>query len=591
MDINQKLHLLRQKMAQNNIDAVIIPSGDPHQSEYVSPHWQERVWISGFTGSAGTVVVTKDHAGLWTDSRYFLQADMELSGTEFVLHKMFNQFGLPYVEFISDNLHKGAVIGINGFMFSKSQVDSIKKAGAANQITVNHRCDIISEIWQDRPSLSHDPITLHEEKYAGRSIAEKLKVIRNEMSEWDADYHLITSLDDIGWALNIRGTDVEYNPVAISYAVIGKTDSHLFVHAGKLLEETSKKLAENHVIEHPYSEILSFLNNLDKSQKILVDPDVCSQTLYEAINAQIINGPTIPRKLKAVKNETEIKYIRSVMKKDGAALAHAFHWIEKSLEEGHTFNEVDVANKLAEYRSQQDFYQNESFAAIVGYRGNGAIVHYHAMPDTCKTIQASGVLLVDSGGQYRDGTTDITRTFTLGNTTAEEKRAYTLILKGNIALSRAKFPEGTTGVQLDILARQFLWQNGMNYGHGTGHGVGFFMNVHEPPQGIVNNFSERGKTIHVPGMLTSNEPGFYKENDFGMRIETLILCKQSDSPGFLDFETVTLYPFDHGLIDKSLLTSDEIDWINEYHKRSYDGISPYLEGELKEWFKNKCRSL
>lgn len=592
MNTNQKLHQLRAEMRANNIDAVIIPSNDPHQSEYVSDHWQERAWISGFTGSAGFVIITHDHAGLWTDSRYFLQGEMELAGSEFVLHKMLNQFGNPIPEFLLSNLPSGSLVGINGWMFSKGSVDDLKMALLTHNISINHRCDLISKIWTDRPPLSNNEVTPHEVAYAGKSVSEKLSEIRAGMQEAGANYYLITTLDDIGWSLNIRGTDVDYNPVAISYAIIGKADAHLFIHPNKLTKNTQQQLADNHIIEHHYDNIIRFLNQLPANETMMLDPASCSQTIYEAINAKVVHSASIPKRLKSIKNDTEIKHIRTVMMKDGAALANAFYWMEQMLASKSSFTEVDLAHKLAECRSQQPLYQNESFGSIIGYRSNGAIIHYHPMPDTCKEILPEGILLVDSGGQYRDGTTDITRTFTLSAPSIEEKTNYTLVLQGMIALSMAKFPEGTTGVQLDILARQFLWNEGLNYGHGTGHGVGFFMNVHEPPQGFVNNFSERGKTVHVKGMLTSNEPGFYKEGSYGMRIENLILCVPSAYLGYLEFETVTLYPFDLNLIDKDKLSAKEISWINTYHHHVYTHVSTYIKDDkVKAWFKEKCRVL
>lgn len=592
MKTDQKLRLLRAEMAKNNIDAVIIPTSDPHQSEYVSDHWQERAWISGFTGSAGTVVVTRDHAGLWTDSRYFLQGEMELKGSGFELHKMLNQFGNPYTEFLASHLTPGSVVGLNGFMFSKSMVGNIQNVLAANNISVNHRCDLITSVWQDRPAISEREVSAHEVEFCGKSVAEKLADIRSGMKNAGADYYLLTTLDDIGWSLNIRGTDVDYNPVAISYAIIGMDDAYLFIHPGKLNDAATQQLKSNNIKVLPYDSIISFLNQLDSNKYMLLDPDSCSQALYEAINARIVHGASLPKSMKAIKNPTEIKHIRTVMMKDGAALANAFYWMEQMLSAGNSFTEVDLAHKLSECRSQQQHYQNESFGAIIGYRSNGAIIHYHPMPDTCKQILPEGILLVDSGGQYRDGTTDITRTFTLSNPSDEEKTNYTLVLKGMIALSQARFPEGTAGVQLDILARQFLWQKGLNYGHGTGHGVGFFMNVHEPPQGFVNNFSERGKTIHVAGMLTSNEPGFYKEGSYGMRIENLILSVPSGHEGFLEFETVTLYPFDLNLTDIRLLSPEEKVWINTYHNHVFEHVSPYIQDKnVRLWFKDKCGNL
>ena len=591
MNTNQKLSDLRKVMKKNAIDAVIIPSSDPHQSEYIADHWQERAWISGFTGSAGTVAVTMDHAGLWTDSRYFLQGDMQLKGTEVVLHKMYNQFATPYVDYLSTSLPQGSTVAINGMMFSKAAVDGIKKNLVSAGINLVYRLDLISLVWSDRPALSASPSLFHEDKYSGKSMAQKLEDIRKAMGQSNADFHFITALDDLAWTFNMRGKDVEYNPVTIGYAIVGKSEAHLFVNKKKLSDLLQKELAKNKVEIHDYETVLHFLNQLNEKENILVDPNLISQTLYEGINAKIISGVSIPKTLKAIKNETEIGHIRSVMKKDGAALAHTFYWLEHKLRQNEKIDEVEVAKKIADSRSLQKFYHGESFGAIVGYKGNGAIIHYHPEPETCKTIEADGILLVDSGGQYCDGTTDITRTFALSIPTDEQKKAFTLILKGMIALSMAKFPEGTAGAQLDTFARQYLWAEGMNYGHGTGHGVGFFLNVHEPPHGFAPVHSERGRTVHLPGMLSSNEPGYYKEGEFGMRIENLILATNSAIPGFMEFETVTLYPFDHTLIDKSRLTKDEINWINVYHKKVYDGISPLLKGEIKIWFKNKCRKV
>jgi Xaa-Pro aminopeptidase len=591
MNVNEKLNKLRKLMLSANIDALIVPSSDPHQSEYVAAHWQERSWISGFTGSAGIVVITKDHAGLWTDSRYFLQADIELLDSEFVLHKMLNQFAAPYIDFLVENLSADATVAVNGYMFSKSAIDGIKKSLSEKKINLNYRLDLISEIWRDRPALSDAKIRFHEEKFSGKSIKQKFAEIRAIMAETGSDNHLITTLDDLAWTLNIRGKDVEYNPVAIAYSIIGKSEAFIFIDEKRLSAEVKKQFKNADVRIKPYDQIVPFLNHLNEKNKILIDPALCSQTIYEAVNADIIHGTSIPKTLKAIKNTTEIGHIRAVMKKDGAALANCFYWLEKSLSEKHNITEVAVSAKLSECRAQQKYYQGESFGAIVGYKENGAIIHYHPEPEKCKKINPEGILLVDSGGQYCDGTTDITRTFTLSEPTSDQKKSYTLILKGMTALSRAKFPEGTTGAQLDTFARQFLWAEGLNYGHGTGHGVGFYLNVHEPPQGFAPVHSERGRTVHLPGMLTSNEPGFYKEGEYGMRIENLILTNISDTEGFLEFETVTLYPFEHALIDKSLLTKEEITWINTYHKAVYAAVTGLLKGEVKDWFKNKCRKL
>lgn len=588
MAVNEKLFSLRSVMRQKGIDALIIPSSDPHQSEYVADHWQERSWISGFTGSAGTVVITADHAGLWTDSRYFLQAEMELDSSEFVLHKMINQFAAPYVDYLAENLHKGQVVAINGWMFAKSSVDSIKNTLESLDINVEHRHDLISDVWTDRPSLSDAQVHIHDASFAGKTVEEKLSDIRQKITASRANHHFISALDDLAWTFNIRGNDVDYNPVVIAYAIVSNVDAHIFVDDRKLSLEVKEYFEKNGVTVHNYDAIVPFLNNLSEKETIIVDPNICSQTLYEAINAQIKHDASIPKLLKAVKNPTEIAHIRNAMKKDGAAIANTFYWLEKGLADQSDINECTVALKLAENRSKQEHYHGESFGAIIGYKGNGAIIHYHPEPDTCKTIKADGILLVDSGGQYSDGTTDITRTLALSEPTSEQKKHYTLILKGMIALSRAVFPEGTTGVQLDTLARQFLWSEGLNYGHGTGHGVGFFLNVHEPPQGFAPAHSERGRTVHVEGMLSSNEPGYYLEGQYGMRIENLIVVNKFKDTGFLSFETLTLYPFDKTLLDHSRLTVEERKWINEYHQKVWDEASPLLNGEIKTWFKEKC---
>lgn len=591
MTINNKLILLRSVMKQKGVDALIIPSSDPHQSEYVAAHWQERTWISGFTGSAGTVVITENHAGLWTDSRYFLQAEMELDGSEFVLHKMINQFAAPYVDYLAENLHKGQVVAINGWMFAKSSVDSIKNTLESLDINVEHRHDLISNVWTDRPSLSDAQVHIHDDSFAGKTVEEKLSDIRQKITDSEANHHFISALDDLAWTFNIRGNDVDYNPVVIAYAIVSNVDAQLFVDTRKLNKDVICYFEQNKVTVHTYNDIISYLNNLSEKETIIVDPNICSQNVYEAINAQIKHDASIPKLLKAVKNPTEIAHIRNAMKKDGAAIANTFYWLEKGLADQSNINECAVALKLAENRSKQEHYHGESFGAIIGYKGNGAIIHYHPEPDTCKKIEAEGILLVDSGGQYSDGTTDITRTLSLSEPTSEQKKHYTLILKGMIALSRAVFPEGTTGVQLDTLARQFLWSEGLNYGHGTGHGVGFFLNVHEPPQGFAPAHSERGKTIHVEGMLSSNEPGYYLEGQYGMRIENLIVVNKFKDTGFLSFETLTLYPFDKTLLDHSRLTVEEKKWINDYHQKVWNDVSPLLSGEIKTWFKEKCDSI
>ncbi len=589
--INSRLNNLRKLMNNLGVDAVIVPSTDPHQSEYVADHWQERAWISGFTGSAGLAVITSSHAGVWTDSRYYLQAEMETKDSEFVLHKMPDQFASYYLDFLVENISAGQKVAINSWMFSKNEVSKIKSRLKNAGIELDYNLDLITPIWTDRPSLLNSKAEIHNTQYTGADVNAKVKMVRSQMQKLNIHHHFISALDDLAWVLNLRGQDVEYNPVNIAYLVISKNETHLFIDSTKLDETTQLVFQDASIIVHPYEKILDFLKVFSPEERMLIDPNICSQKAFDAIACQKVEGVSIPKSLKAIKNNAEIAHTRNAMIKDAAALAHTFYELEQILHNGHALTEVDLSQKLAHNRSQQLLYKGESFGAIVGYKSNGAIIHYHPEKENCKTIEKNGILLVDSGGQYLDGTTDITRTFSLGEPSQEEVKAYTLVLKGMIALSKVVFPKGTMGVQLDVLARQYLWSHGLNYGHGTGHGVGFFLNVHEPPQGFTAGLSERGKTILEPGMITSNEPGYYKEGSFGMRIENLIVCENSKYDGYLSFETLTLYPFEHSLIDIKLLTQDEILWINDYHKKVFHLTESLLSTEIKSWFKNKCREI
>lgn len=588
MNTNQKISSLRSVMLSHGIDAVIIPTSDPHQSEYPASHWQERFWISGFTGSAGTVIITQDHAGCWVDSRYFTQAIQELEGTEMVMHKQFNQFEPFYVENLVENLPQGSTCAINGRMFSCGTVQSIKQRLANAKINLAHDTNLIDEIWTDRPPLSKSPVFIHETKFAGVESAIKINTIREKMAALGVQYHLLTALDDIAWTFNLRGNDVEYNPVFIANALITADKVYLCIDSDKVNTNVASFLALNKVEICAYDDITALLQSIEKKNSILIDPSICNQELYEAINAQIIEGSSIPKILKGFKNETEITNAHSVMARDGAAIANAIHWLEIELAAGRTCTEYELAAKLAQSRSVMDHYVGESFGAIIGYQENGAIIHYHPYPDTSKTIKAHGILLVDNGGQFLDGTTDITRTFALSTPTAQQCLHYTLILKGMVNLSMAVFPTKTPGSQLDTIARQFLWREGLNYLHGTGHGVGSFLNVHEPPQGFAPISSERGRTPFEPGMITSNEPGHYIEGQYGMRIENLMVSRPWKKEGYMCFETLTVYPFEHSLINLALLDQREIDWINMYHWDAYEKISPHLTGDVLSWFEKKC---
>lgn len=591
MSINKRLSDLRKTMLNKGLDAYIVPSNDVHQSEYVAEHWNCREWISGFTGSAGLVVITADHAGLWTDSRYFLQAEMELEASEIELHKPKDRFAPEHITWLGKNLAAGSVVGIDGDLCTIGQFERYSEILAQTNKTLDTSCDLFDEVWKDRPDVPDNKIFEHDIKYAGKSRVEKINEIRSEMKDQSVDHHLITTLDDIAWAFNIRGNDVEFNPVAVSFALISIDATTLFIDDKKIPEQLKSKLNTDGIYIKPYHSILKELSELNESDTILIDRSATSVNLYNIINSKIIEGKTISTLMKGLKNEVELRHTREVMAKDGAAIAKTFYWIEQQLKNEKKVSEADVSDRLAENRSQMEDYIGESFPAIVGYKGNGAIIHYRPLHDTCKTLKSDGILLVDSGGQYLNGTTDITRTIALGTPSKEEKRNFTLVLKGNIALSKINFPKGTTGVQLDTLARMFLWNQGLNYGHGTGHGVGFFLNVHEGPQGFTGISSVRGKEPFQEGMITSNEPGYYKEGEYGIRVENLMVTTASDHDGFLEFETVTLFPIDIKMIDEAIFSKKEKAWLNKYHYHVLKMVEPYLEGDVKSWFELKCRPM
>ena len=590
MTTSEKLSAIHAVMQGRNIDACIIPSSDPHQSEYVADHWKSRQWISGFTGSSGTVVITTKHAGLWTDSRYFIQAEEQLKGSGIELHKL----GIPhtpeYLDWMKENLLPGSKVGLDGRLFSVGQVRKLAKHFSDQKIDLDTNCDLIGQIWLDRPSLPLSPVFEHEVKYAGSSREEKMGKVREKMG--GSDFYLISTLDDIAWLFNLRGSDVECNPVFYAYAVIGRDAAWLFVEIAKLPEALKMTLNQEGIIIHPYGEMENFLNKLPAGQTIIIDLGSTSNQVFNAIPKESVReGDNIIAPLKAIKNPVEIQHCKNIMVRDGIALLRMFMWLEQTLEE-RLVPETEVAEKLIECRRALGNYVGESFDAIVGYNSNGAIVHYRPEPGICAEIQKKGILLVDTGGQYLDGTTDITRTIALGIPTKEQITDFTLVLKGHIALCRAKFPKGTTGVQLDTLARMFLWQHHLNYGHGTGHGVGFFLNVHEPPQGfspVVN--TPRANIAFEPGMLTSNEPGLYKTGQYGIRTENLVLCVEdgkSDFGEFYGFENVTLFPIDLSLIDKNMLSEDERQWLNNYHREVFQKLYPNLEEKERKWLEKKC---
>ena len=591
MTINEKIAALRTAMKEHKIDAYIIPSSDPHQSEYVADYWKTRAWVSGFTGSAGTVVVTANHAGLWTDSRYFIQAEEQLKGTDMTLHKLNIPHTPEHSEWLKQNLPEGSKIGFDGRLFSVGTVRALAKLFYDKKFVLDSETDLVKEIWKTRPAMPKDPIFEHPVKYSGASRAKKLKTVREKMK--GTTHYLISTLDDIAWLFNLRGADVECNPVFYAYAVLSEKKAWLFIDKSKIPDKLAQKLNKDDIILKPYTSLEGMLRKLPKSSNILIDKGSTSNQVYNAIEKdRIKDGSNIIAPLKAIKNKAEIQHIRQVMVKDGIALVKLFRWLESTLGK-RPVPEIEVAEKLIELRRAQGNYFGESFHAIVGYEGNGAIVHYRPESVSCANIENKGMLLLDCGGQYFDGTTDITRTIALSRPTQEQKTDFTLVLKGHISLALAKFPEGTTGVQLDTLARMHLWQHQYNYGHGTGHGVGFFNSVHEAPQGFSPvPHTPRANITFEPGMLTSNEPGLYKAGKYGIRTENLVLCVEGgegEFGKFLRFDTITLFPIDLSLVSKNMLTKEEKAWLNAYHEEVYEKLSPYLDKAEMVWLKEKCK--
>lgn len=592
MNINERIAALRKLMQEKGIYAYVIPTSDPHQSEYVGDHWKTRVWISGFTGSAGTVVVTMDKAYLWTDGRYFIQAADQLKDSEIELVKM----GLPgvptYTEWLRDNLKEGQAVGFDGKTFPQARLKQMKKKFSSKDIKLIGDYDLIGELWTDRPELPMDEIFILDVKYAGKSPKEKLEEVRENMKREDVDYYLIGSLDDIAWLYNIRGKDVENNPVVTSYALVSMNKACLFIHKNKVPKEVEKYLNKNGIEIYDYDEVRKYVEKIDKNTRVYIDPNRINTWLYNGIpeECEVVEGRDITTDLKAVKNEVEIKNLKNAYIKDGVALVKFMYWLDQNL--GKTeITEVTVGEKLEEFRSMGEKFVEPSFDTIAGYKEHAAMMHYSATEETAYPLKKEGMLLIDSGGQYYDGTTDITRTLVLGPITEEEKRDFTLTLKGHINLIRTRFLYGATGSNLDVLSRFPLWQEGLDYKCGTGHGVGFFLNVHEGPHRmsqVPNN------VIFEEGMVITVEPGVYKEGKHGVRIENDVVVKkdiETDSGQFMKFETISFCPIDLEGVDVSLLDEGEREWLNNYHKEVYEKLSPYLAGEEKEWLKNETRSI
>jgi Xaa-Pro aminopeptidase len=589
--IQHRIQALRETLKRKRLDAFILPSADPHLSEYVAPHWQSRKWISGFNGSAGTLVVTLDKAGLWTDSRYFIQAAEQLAGTGIELYKEMLPETPSIPAFLCHELPAGSKVGVDGKVYATTAAENLRKELDAGKISLVFDFDPIEEIWTDRPPIPLNPAYIYEEKYAGKSAMQKIKEIRAELAGKNCEGILLSALDEIAWTLNLRGNDVKCNPVTISYLVITREETFFFIAPGKVTEEVSRYLKALKVEIRDYADIESFLSGFNRSP-ILLNPQQTNFSVYSSINAKIdiVRDSSPAALLKAIRNEQELTGVKNAMKKDGVALVKFLIWLEKAVPSGKE-TELSIDKKLHDFRAEQELYTGESFDTIAGYKEHGAIVHYSATPESSAPLQAEGFLLLDSGAQYLDGTTDITRTIALGELTEEEKTDYTLVLKGHIALATAKFPTGVRGAQLDVLARLPLWERGMNYLHGTGHGVGHFLSVHEGPQNIRMN---ENPVVLQPGMLTSNEPGVYKAGSHGVRIENLILTVKAGEGMFgdyLQFETITLCPICKKGIIRELLSPNETDWLNSYHQKVYDILSESLTEEEKAWLREATDKL
>ena len=589
--IKERIHALRMTFRPNNIKAFIIPSTDPHLSEYVAPYWMSREWISGFTGSAGTAVILMDKAGLWTDSRYFLQAEKELEGSGITLYKEMLPETPSITKFLCQNLKPGESVSIDGKMFSVQQVEQMKEDLAPYQLQVNLFGDPLKNIWKDRPSMPDAPAFIYDVKYAGKSCGEKVAAIRTELKKKGIFALFLSSLDEIAWTLNLRGSDVHCNPVIVSYLLVTQDEVVYFISPEKITQEVNEYLQEQQVSLRKNDEAESFLNSFT-GENILIDPKKTNYAIYSAINpaCKVVRGESPVTLLKAIRNEQEIAGIHHAMQRDGVALVKFLKWLEASVLSGKE-TELSVDRKLHEFRAAQPLYMGESFDTIAGYKEHGAIVHYSATEESDVTLQSKGFLLLDSGAQYLDGTTDITRTIALGELTEEEKTDYTLILKGHIALAMAKFPAGTRGAQLDVLARMPIWSHGMNFLHGTGHGVGHFLSVHEGPQSIRMN---ENPIVLQPGMVTSNEPGVYKAGSHGIRTENLTLvCKDKEGMfgEYFKFETITLCPICKKGIIKEMLTAEEVKWFNDYHRTVYEKLSPSLNEEEKKWLLEATKAI
>ena len=587
--ITERIGRLRQCLREQSLSAFIIPSTDPHSGEYVPDHWKTREWVSGFTGSAGTAVITLDDAALWTDSRYFLQAADQLDGTGIRLMKDRLPDTPSIPEWLGQSLSPGAVVGVDGWVNTIGETQALREALAREGLTLRTDYDPVTRLWDDRPALPGTPVSIHPLEYAGVACHKKLAAIREKLLARGADGILLSTLDDIAWTLNLRGNDVHCNPVFVSYLLITSQESILYVRAEKLTTEVKAYLAQEGVNTEDYDDLQEDLRDYPYAT-LSLDPGRTNEAVRQAVNPLtkvLLEESPVPL-MKAVKNEAEIRGFHAAMLRDGVAMVKFLKWLEEAVPQGNE-TEMSIDRKLYECRAEQPLFRGISFDTIAGYKEHAAIVHYEATPETDKPLAPEGLLLLDSGAQYADGTTDITRTIALGETTDDERRDYTLVLKGHIGLTRACFPQGTCGTQLDVLARQAMWREGANFLHGTGHGVGAYLNVHEGPHQIRMNHVP---TPLRPGMTVTDEPGIYRAGRYGIRTENTLLVvpyRETEFGTFYTFEPLTLCPIDTRPIVRSMLTAEETEWLNADHRMVYDRLSPLLDEEHRAWLESKTK--
>ncbi|WP_201508195.1 aminopeptidase P family protein [Psychrobacter proteolyticus] len=600
--IHERIANLRSTLAAQDLTAIIVPSADPHLSEYLPEYWQARLWLSGFTGSVGTLVVTADFAGLWTDSRYWVHAADQLEGTGITLEKLAP--GQPnHIDWLAEHLQEGDSVAVDGNVLSIAEQDRLLNAFDANDITLITERDVLTEIWTDRPALPAAKLYTHDEQFLAQSATSKIAAVREGMAEAGATHHLLSSLDDIAWLTNLRGADVDYNPVFLSHMLIDADKATLFVDTDKVSEDIAQSLKDSGITLADYSAVQEALSALTPDDLLLLDPSkIAVGTLSKmADDVGFIEQMAPSTLLKSVKSDADIDHVREAMRQDGAALAEFFATFEQRLAAGERLSELDVDSMLIDVRSRQPHYVSPSFPTIAGFNENGALPHYRATPEKFSYLDVAegegGLLLIDSGAQYQNGTTDITRVVGIGQVTAEHKRDFTLVLKAHIALARAHFPDGIASPLIDAICRAPLWQAQKDYGHGTGHGVGYFLNVHEGPQVIAYSASTPKERAMKVGMISSNEPGPYREGKWGIRIENLVVNTPVAKPtetefgDFLNFETITYCPIDTRLIEPSLLDQTEIDWLNDYHSQVFAELKDRVEGAALEWLTERTKAI